>query len=62
MKYKIVEIYDDDYGCEGVPEDQDPMCILKVKDEEGNIKWIRLSSVYIDDNRIKEGDVIEYDS
>ena len=38
MQYKILNIYEEDYGCEGVPEGQEPMCRVQI--QEGDfIEW-----------------------
>lgn len=59
LKYLVLEIFDEDYGCEGVPEGQDPLCAVHVRDENGNDSWIRLTDRYLTDNGINEGDNIE---
>ena len=59
MKYKILKIYDDDYGCEGVPEGQKPMCSVLIQDSQGNERWIKLSDEYLTDNNLNEGDTVE---
>jgi len=30
MRYKIIEIYEEDYGCEGIPENSETMCNVLV--------------------------------
>lgn len=35
MKYKILKIYNDDYGCEGIPEGHEPMCSVLIQDSKG---------------------------
>ena len=59
MKYKILKIYDDNYGCEGVPEGQEPMCSVLIQDSQGNERWIKLSDEYLTDNNLNEGDTVE---
>ncbi|MCI7804465.1 MAG: hypothetical protein MR503_05235 [Oscillospiraceae bacterium] len=59
MKYKIMKIYDDDYGCEGVPEGQEPMCSVLIQDSHGAEHWIKLSDGYLTENNLNEGDTVE---
>ena len=59
MNYKILKIYDDDYGCEGVPEGQEPMCSVLIQDSHGNEHWIKLSDAYLTENNLNEGDTAE---
>ncbi len=59
MKYRILKIYDDDYGCEGVPEGQEPMCSVLTEDEKKVERWIKLSDSYLTENNINEGDITE---
>ena len=59
MRYKVIDIYDEDYGCEGVPEDSEPMCIVVLCDDSGNEKQIKLSDNYLRENSIDIGSYIE---
>lgn len=59
MQYKILKIYDDDYGCEGIPEGQEPMCSVLIQDSEGNESWIKLSDEYLTENNLNEDDTVE---
>ena len=59
MQYKILKIYDDDYGCEGVPEGQEPMCSVLIQDSKGNEQWVKLSDTYLTENNLSEGDTAE---
>ena len=34
--YKIISIYDPDYGCEGVPEGEEPQCRVILQREDGS--------------------------
>jgi hypothetical protein len=54
-----MKIYDDDYGCEGVPDGQELMCSVLVKDAVGNEKWIKLSDSYLRENNLDVGNEIE---
>lgn len=59
MNNKILKIYDDDYGCEGVPEGQEPMCSVLIQDSQGNESWIKLSDEYLTENSLNEDDTVE---
>ena len=59
MKYKVKDIYDEDYGCEGVPEDSEPMCMVLLCDEIGNEKWEKLSDSFLRENGIDVGSEID---
>ena len=59
MKYKVKDIYDEDYGCEGVPEDSEPMCMVLLVNENGEEKWEKMSDSYLRENSIDTGSEIE---
>ena len=35
MRYTILDIIEWDYGCEGIPDGEEPMCSVVVRDEKG---------------------------
>ena len=43
MKYEIIEIFEEDYGCEGIPEGEELMCTVLIRAENGFEKHIRLT-------------------
>ncbi len=55
MIYKVKDIYDEDYGCEGVPENSEPMCMVLLCDEDGKEKWVKLADSYLRENNIDVG-------
>ena len=55
MKYEILNIYEEDYGCEGIPENEELMCIVALRGENGTEKHIRLSDSFITENSLKKG-------
>ena len=55
----VLRILDEDYGCEGVPDGEEPMCRVLVQDKNSIEKWIKLPDTYLTKNAIHEGDVIE---
>ena len=54
-----MEIFDEDYGCEGIPEGEDPMCCVLAVDEDGNVRRFRLSESCIAEKGIAEGTIAE---
>ena len=59
MKYTILEIIEWDYGCEGVPDGEEPMCSVLVRDENNSEKLIKLADSYLNENHFNAGDTIE---
>lgn len=55
MKYEILKIYEDDYGCEGIPDNEELMCTVALRGENGTEKHIRLSDSFITENSLKIG-------
>ena len=53
--YKAVEICEEDYGCEGVPENSEPMCSVLVTDGNENEKILKLSDRFLTENKIDTG-------
>lgn len=57
--YKIIDITEEDYGCEGIPEDSELMCSVLVKSPTGEEKWLKYSDRYLRENNIDIGSEIE---
>ncbi|MBP5580134.1 MAG: hypothetical protein J6X56_11800 [Ruminococcus sp.] len=55
MKYEIINIFEEDYGCEGIPDNEELMCIVALRDENGIEKHVRLSDSFITENDLKKG-------
>ena len=49
MKYKVIDISEEDYGCEGIPEDSELMCTQK---------RLKIADRYLRENDIDIGSVI----
>ncbi|MCR5600100.1 MAG: hypothetical protein K6G33_05100 [Ruminococcus sp.] len=60
MKYTVLEIFEEDYGCEGVPENEEPMCSVLVRNENGIEKWLKISDNYLTQHNIRKGEAIEW--
>ncbi len=58
-KYHILQIFEEDYGCEGIPDGQEQMCSVIVKDENGDEKCIQIPDSYLKEHYLNEGDIIE---
>ncbi len=59
MQYTILKIWEDDYGCEGVPEGEEPMCRVLVQAPDGAEQWIRMADRELTERGLDEGDPIE---
>lgn len=57
-EYTVLKIFDDDYGCEGVPDDEEPMCSVLVTDGNGSEKWLKYPDSFLTENDIKIGSKI----
>ena len=54
----VTEIIEDDFGCEGVPEDAEAMVTVVVTDCEGKEQRIRLSDSLEYERKIEAGDTV----
>ncbi|MBR6967775.1 MAG: hypothetical protein IKH78_04495 [Ruminococcus sp.] len=55
MRYEIIGITEDDYGCEGIPENEELMCTVLLRGENGSEKQIRLADSFLSENGIEKG-------
>jgi len=59
IKYKVKKIYEEDYGCEGIPDESEPMCRVLIENLSDNSeKWVELSDSWLCKNHIDEGSII----
>ena len=56
MRYTILDIIEWDYGCEGVPDGEEPMCSVVVRDENGEENTLKLTDSYLTENGLNIGD------
>jgi len=56
---KILKILEEDYGCEGVPDGQEPMCRVLLQDENGHEFWKQIPDSYLTTHHLDEGDTLE---
>lgn len=61
MKYKVIDISEEDYGCEGIPEDSELMCSVLIESSDGTQKWLKIADWYLRENDIDIGSVITAD-
>lgn len=59
--YTVIKIIENDYGCEGVPDGQEPMVKVMLRDESGSVLWITESDALLYRLGIDEGDRVYYD-
>ena len=57
MRYEILEIYEEDHGCEGLMPGEELMDQVYVRDENGKAQWIRIPDAV--GQTLKPGDWIE---
>lgn len=58
LPYTIIKIEDEDYGCEGIPDGEEPQCNVLIKNEFDDEKWIKLTDRYLTENTLSEGGII----
>ena len=57
MRYEILEIYEEDHGCEGLMPGEELMDQVYVRDENGKEQWLRIPDAV--GQNLKPGDCIE---
>ena len=61
MEYKVINISEEDYGCEGIPEDSELKCSVLLEGSDGTQKWLKMADRYLRENDIDIGSVITAD-
>lgn len=61
MRFTILDIFEEDYGCEGIPDGEEPMCSVRVRDDNGSEKLLRIADSYLTANRLERGSVFDWD-
>lgn len=59
MRYKILEIYEADFGCEERPEGQETMVQVKLQSEEGEIQHLLVPDRRLYELGVDEGDEVQ---
>lgn len=65
IKYKVVHIYEEDFGCEGRPDGYTPMVEVYLSPqgtEETSERKILQEDAWLYEQNIKEGDLVEFDT
>ena len=57
----VVDIIEDDFGCEGIPEDAEAMVTVVVTDAEGKEQRIRMADKLCYERKIEKGDSVMLD-
>ncbi len=57
----VVDIIEDDFGCEGIPEDAEAMVTVVVTDAEGKEQRIRMADKLCYERKIEKGDSVMFD-
>ncbi len=57
-KYTVIDIYEDDFGCEGIPENEEPKVFFVLEDELHN----KITVSQADDGKINVEDKVLLDS
>ena len=58
--YKVTEIIEQDFGCEGLPDGQEPMCEVVLQSDDGKQITICVSDKELYTKEISEGQMIDY--
>lgn len=59
--YKVIEIIEPDFGCEGVPEGQEVCCDVLLEDEQNNRKTVTVPDAELYQKEIYEGVMVIYE-
>lgn len=60
MKYKVVEIIEPDFGCEGLPDGSEPMCEVVLEQACGEQITVTIADGALYAGNIREGDIVIY--
>lgn len=61
MEYKVIDISEEDYGCEGIPEDSELMCSVLLESSDGTQKRVKMADRYLRENDIDIDSIITAD-
>ncbi len=57
--YKILKILEEDYGCEGIPENEEFSCRVLLEDQNQKQFWKKIPDAYLTKYHLEEGSVTE---
>lgn len=58
--YKVLHIYEEDFGCEGRPQGYKPMVEVVLFDDSGHKKRVRQEDAWLYEKNIQEGDLVAF--
>lgn len=58
--YQIIDIYEEDHGCEGIPDGEEPMDQVLLRAEDDTKHWVRIPDALLLQKDWKEGDWISW--
>ncbi len=58
--YQIIDIYEEDHGCEGIPDGEEPMDQVLLRAEDDTERWVRIPDALLLQKGWKEGDWISW--
>ena len=59
MTYLVTEIFEPDFGCEGIPDGEEPCCEVWLRDENGNELTMKVPDAALYSRVITEGCRVE---
>ncbi|MDO4155875.1 MAG: hypothetical protein Q4D37_03730 [Oscillospiraceae bacterium] len=59
--YQIITIYEEDHGCEGIPEGEEQMDQVLLRAEDGTEHWVRIPDALLLQRNWNENDWIHWD-
>lgn len=62
MKYKVIQIYEGDYGCEGLSEYGDVTVDVLLEDDNGKECWVCEKDADMFAKNIEEGDFVIFEN
>lgn len=60
--YTITDIFEDDYGCEGIPAGEKLQDIVCLKDDNDITLQIKIADLELTEKNINQGDRVYFDS
>lgn len=58
--YKVVDIEEPDFGCEGLPEHMERMDKVTIKNTENEVQTLKIADKYLYEQNIDVGDMVNY--
>ncbi|MBQ8133078.1 MAG: hypothetical protein IJ192_01495 [Clostridia bacterium] len=58
--YKVIEIIEPDFGCEGLPDGEEPMCEVILEADSGKCITVTVPDKELYEKNITEGCYIDY--